>query len=328
MTDTLARPRVRNRAVDLHGHVVTFIEAGERTRGRPTVLLIHGIAGRASTWDHVIAQMAADVHVVAPDLLGHGGSAKPRGDYSLGAFASGLRDLLIALDVDGATVVGHSLGGGVALQFAYQFPQMTRRLALMSSGGLGREVDPILRACALPGAQLVLPAVCNGAILGLGRLISQLAMQLGYEPSPEMVELARSYAAVAETDARSAFVHTLRSVVDVWGQRGDATDRLYLAENLPTMILWGANDRIIPVAHGHAAAEEIPGARLEVLADAGHFPHRDDPDRVAELLLGFVASTEGATKDARDLREAVLEHGGFLDDAGDEEQDRRRQHGG
>ena len=94
--------------------------------------------------------------MIAPDLIGHGDSATPRGDYSLGAHAASIRDLLAAIGVDRATIVGHSLGGGVAMQFFYQFPQRVERLVLVSSGGLGREVSPLLRSAALPGASALL----------------------------------------------------------------------------------------------------------------------------------------------------------------------------
>src|SRR3954465_14951329 len=144
-----------HREVLLPGHRVSFEEAGPAEA--PAVVLRHGIAGSSHTWDPVVPLLVPDVRIIAPDLLGHGLSAKPRGDYSLGAFASGVRDLLDLLDVEHVTVVGHSLGGGVAMQFAYQFPERCQRLVLVSSGGLGREVTPLLRAATLPGAQVVVP---------------------------------------------------------------------------------------------------------------------------------------------------------------------------
>lgn len=297
--------------MDLHGHRVTFRDAG----AGPVIVLLHGIAGSSRTWDDVIERLTPHARVIAPDLLGHGTSAKPRGDYSLGSFASGVRDLIVALEVDTVTLVGHSLGGGVALQFAYQFPQLTGRLALVASGGLGREVSALLRACALPGAEFVLPLVANEPLRRAGRAVGRLAERLGYEPSPGAREIGRSYEALAATDARAAFVHTLRGVIDARGQRGDATDRLYLAEELPTMIIWGEQDRIIPVDHAYETADAIPGSRLEILPEAGHFPQRDDPDRVAELLLDHLRSTAPAENDARDLRDLVLDRGGFIDGA-------------
>jgi len=135
----------------LHGRSVTYAEAGEG----PVLLLIHGMGGSFENWQAVIEPLALGHTVIAPDLPGHGESAPGGGDYSLGALAAGLRDLLLALDHERATLVGHSLGGGIAMQLTYQFPEMVERLVLVSSGGLGPEVSPILRSPALPGADLV-----------------------------------------------------------------------------------------------------------------------------------------------------------------------------
>ncbi|MFI5042968.1 MAG: alpha/beta fold hydrolase, partial [Acidimicrobiales bacterium] len=152
MTETKA---FRARTVRIHGHEVSYRMAGEG----PTVVLIHGIAGSSTTWRAVMPALAEHYTVIAPDLMGHGHSAKPRGDYSLGAYASGIRDLLTVLDRERVTIVGHSLGGGVAMQFAYQFPGWAERLVLIASGGLGKEVSPLLKAVTLPGAEYVLPIV-------------------------------------------------------------------------------------------------------------------------------------------------------------------------
>jgi pimeloyl-ACP methyl ester carboxylesterase len=281
----------------LHGHLVSYTDDGpaDGPADAPVVVLLHGIAGSCHTWDPVIGLLASGVRVIAPDMLGHGASAKPRGDYSLGAFASGVRDLLELLGVDTATVVGHSLGGGIAMQFAYQYPDRCERLVLVSSGGLGREVTPLLRAATLPGAEWVVP------------LLGRLARKAPVAPvlPPGAAEVTRNFASLAESDAGRAFVHTARAVLDVGGQRIDATDRLYLAETMPTLLVWGDRDRIIPAAHGHRAAELIPGSRLEVFGAAGHFPMHDDPPRFARLLLDFVATTEPASYDRERVRELV-----------------------
>jgi pimeloyl-ACP methyl ester carboxylesterase len=271
----------------LHGHRFHFRSAGNG----PLVTLLHGIAGSSATWEQVIAQLRRDVRVVAPDLLGHGESAKPPGDYSLGAYANGVRDLLGALGYERGTIVGHSLGGGVAMQFAYQFPERCERLVLVSSGGLGREVHPLLRAAALPGAEAVLPWLCTVGRHSIGTLTQGLA-HLGLRAGTDLEEIWRSFAALEDAEARAAFVHTVRGVIDVGGQRVSAVDRLYLAAELPTLILWGARDPLIPVRHAHEAHERIPGSRLEIFPDAGHFPYRDDPERFASVLLDFIATTK------------------------------------
>jgi pimeloyl-ACP methyl ester carboxylesterase len=289
---------VTHRDAVLHGHPVSYAEAGPPDR--PTVVLLHGIAGSSHTWDHVVPLLATDLRVIAPDLLGHGASAKPRGDYSLGAFASGVRDLLDLIDIERVTVVGHSLGGGVAMQFAYQFPERCERLVLVSSGGLGREVTPLLRAATLPGAEFVVP--------WLGRLARKLPLQPVLPAGPG--EVARGFASLAETDAGRAFVHTARSVIDLTGQRVDASDRLYLAATMPTLLIWGDRDRFIPIAHGRRAAGLIPGSRLEEFRGAGHFPMHDNPLRFARLIQDFVATAPAATYDRERVRDLVRTHAG------------------
>src|ERR687898_363110 len=172
--------------IELHGHRVCFRHAGEG----PLVVLIHGITGRSDQWEPAIEHLATDHAVLAPDLLGHGESAKPRGDYSLGAYASAVRDTMVALGYERATVVGHSLGGGIAMQFAYQFPERCERLVLVSSGGLGREVHLLLRAAALPGADWVLPALTSTGLLGVGRGVGGVLRRLRLAPSGDLAVLA------------------------------------------------------------------------------------------------------------------------------------------
>jgi pimeloyl-ACP methyl ester carboxylesterase len=285
-----------HRDVALHGHPVSYEDAGPTDA--PVVVLLHGIAGSSHTWDPVVPLLVPEVRVIAPDLLGHGASAKPRGDYSLGAFASGVRDLLDLIDVEHVTVIGHSLGGGVAMQFAYQFPERCERLVLVSSGGLGREVTALLRAATLPGAEFVVP------------WLGKLARKVPIEPilPPGAAEVSRGFASLAETDAGRAFVHTARSVIDLNGQRIDASDRLYLAETMPTLVIWGDKDRFIPAKHGQRATELIPGSRLELFAGAGHFPMHDNPMRFARLIHDFVATAPAATYDRERIRDLVRAH--------------------
>jgi pimeloyl-ACP methyl ester carboxylesterase len=287
--------------VTLHGKQVTFDRAG---RG-PLVLLVHGITSSSRTWRAVMPHLWDDHELLAPDLLGHGTSAKPRGDYSLGAYASGLRDLLLALDLPRATVVGHSLGGGVAMQFAYQFPELVKRLVLVDSGGLGRDVHLLLRAATLPGAELVLPLLGQPAAHAAGRAAGWLYRRTGRRHSADMQGLTEGFASLRDPHARRAFVHTVRSVIDPSGQRVDARDRLYLSQEVPSLIVWGEEDPIIPVAHGRRAHDLMPGSRLEVLPGAGHFPFNDDPGRFAAVLRDFIAGTEPAALDADRVRAAL-----------------------
>jgi pimeloyl-ACP methyl ester carboxylesterase len=263
-------------------------------------LLIHGIAGCASQWDQVVPLLAERYTVVAPDLLGHGQSAKPRGDYSLGAYAVSVRDLLVALGHRRATVVGHSLGGGVAMQFAYEYPPFAERLVLVSSGGLGREVHPLLRAATLPGSELVLPVIAHERLLGLGGVLAHALTRLGLRAGTDLAEMARGYGSLADAGARQAFILTLRAVIDITGQRVSATDRLYLAELLPSLIIWGRRDPLIPVDHATVAHRGLPGSRLEVFDEAGHFPQLHDPVRFACTLIDFIETTDPTQIDFTD----------------------------
>jgi pimeloyl-ACP methyl ester carboxylesterase len=286
--------------IKLHGHSVSYQRAG----WGPLLVLLHGIAGSSDTWNDVIEELAERYTVVAPDLLGHGESAKPRGDYSLGAYASGIRDLLTALGHDRGTIVGHSLGGGVAMQMAYQFPERCERLVLVSSGGLGREVHFLLRAAALPGSEWVLPVLAANRIIRTGASVGALLGRVGMRAGPDLEEMWRSFASLGDRGAREAFVHSLRGVIDPGGQRVNASDRLYLAQRMPMMLIWGERDRIIPVEHGRAAHEMIPGSRFEAFPNAGHFPHRDEPRRFVKTLVDFIETTDPADvtdKDFRDL---------------------------
>src|SRR3954447_22411994 len=288
--------------ITLHGHSVSYQRAG----WGPLLVLLHGIAGSSDTWNDVIEPLAERYTVVAPDLLGHGKSAKPRGDYSLGAYASGIRDLLTALGHEKGTIVGHSLGGGVAMQLAYQFPERCERLALVSSGGLGTEVHFLLRAATLPGSEFVLPVIAHARLRAAGEGVARALRAIGLRAGPDVAELARGYGSLSDAEARAAFIHTLRAVIDPTGQRVSATDRLYLAQDMPTLIVWGRRDPIIPATHAGIAHREMPGSRLVLLDDSGHFPQLDDPLEFANILKDFIEETEPAHVTADTLRDRVL----------------------
>ena len=287
----------KSRTVTLHGHAIAYVQQGSG----PVLLLIHGMAGSLETWRSVIDPLAAHATVLAVDLPGHGASEPSGGDYSLGSLAAGLRDVLVALGHEGATLVGHSLGGGIALQFAYQFPEMTERLVLVSSGGLGLEVNPALRAAALPGANLFVAATAQAT-----RRVSEIAGRvLGAPRSPSrrgLDELVRSYASLADAEHRAAFLATVRSVVGLNGQTVAAGDRLYLADELPVLLVWGAEDPIIPVEHARAAHELLPASTLAVFDGVGHFPHVEAPERFVAALERHCAATPPAVFDARRWR--------------------------
>ena len=284
--------------IDLHGHQVVYRVAGSG----PPVVLIHGMVNSSKHWRAVADRLASRYTVIAPDLIGHGDSATPRGDYSLGAHAAVIRDLMSSLGIERATMVGHSLGGGIAMVFFWQFPEWVERLALVSSGGLGHEVSPLLRSAALPGARALMSVAAHrrvtSALHGLGeRMSSDIGVQLQ--------SVARALRPLETPGAREAFVQTLRAVIDVRGQRVSAADRLYLLERMPTLIAWGGRDRTIPIKHGRAAHAAIPGSRFVTLERAAHFPHLEDPEGLAAALHAFISDTEPADYDAEVLREVL-----------------------
>jgi pimeloyl-ACP methyl ester carboxylesterase len=269
----------------------------------PALLLLHGLGCTHRTWLPVLDALARRYTVIAPDLLGHGESAKPRTEYSLGTHANGLRDLLNALGHERATCVGQSFGGGVVMQMAYQFPERCERLVLVSSGGLGPEVNFLLRALSAPGAEQVLSLACAPWAQDAASRVAAWLRRAGVRAGPAGGEVWRSYVSLADPDSRRAFFRTLRAVIDLNGQTVGAGNRLYLAAHIPTLIVWGARDPLIPVRHAITAHEAIPGSRLEIFEGVGHYPHCEAPARFVEVLVDFIASTEPAEVSERRWRE-------------------------
>jgi len=286
---------MKTRTETIHGSEISLLEAG----AGPVLLLVHGIAGNCRNWEPVIEPLSRDHTVIAPDLPGHGESGIGGGDYSLGSMAAGLRDLLLTLGHRRATLVGHSLGGGIAMQFAYQFPEMTERLVLVSSGGLGPEVSPLLRAAALPGAGAFISAT---AALG-NRVVPPVhaaVRRIGLGPNADVTEVLRGYGSLEDRRRRGAFLATVRGVISTGGQLVNANDRLYLAENVPVLIVWGSRDPIIPASHGEDAHRCLPQSRLEIFDDIGHMPQVEAPLKFVTVLHDFLATTEPAEWDPED----------------------------
>jgi pimeloyl-ACP methyl ester carboxylesterase len=275
--------------LELHGDRIAYRDAGHGD----VLLLIHGMAGSSTTWRAVLPQLAKKYRVVAPDLLGHGESAKPRGDYSLGAFAVWLRDFLDELGITRVTVVGQSLGGGVAMQFVYQHPDYCERLVLISSGGLGPDVGVILRLLSAPGAEFVLPIIAPKPVLRVGNKVKSWLSGAGIQ-SPRGAEMWSAYSSLADRQTRQSFLRTLRSVVDYRGQAVSALSRLKLQGELPVMAIWGEKDDIIPVEHAYAAQAAREGSRLEILPGVGHFAQVEAPMQVVDLIEDFIATTSTA----------------------------------
>ena len=282
----------------IHGYRRAFVQVGKG----PALLLVHGIGDSSETWQNLIPRLARRYTVIAPDLLGHGRSDKPRADYSVAAYANAMRDLLSVLGVDRATVVGHSLGGGVAMQFAYQYPERCERLVLISSGGVSREVLPFLRLAAAPNADFFLPLLgwptARRVIRGAFALLALLRTDMGRDA----VDLLRMFEALPDAKARRAFLRTLRAVVDLRGQVITMLDRCYLTAGMPTLLVWGEHDAVIPSQHARIAHAAMPGSRLELFQDAGHFPHHSDAARFLAVLEDFIDTTAPASFSAEEWR--------------------------
>ena len=275
----------------IHGHERAFVKLGEG----PVLLLLHGLACDHTTWLPVMHRLAKRFTVIAPDLLGHGQSAKPRADYSVGGYANGMRDLLTVLGIDKVTVVGHSFGGGVAMQFAYQFPERTERMILVAPGGLGPEVSPFIRAITLPGFHQVIGAATMPGVRQAGKAALRGLHRTGASVARDLGEVAEIYESFKDPHTRAAIRHVVRACVDLRGQVVTMVDRAYLTQAMPMLVVWGAEDRVIPVSHAENAARLAPGAVVEIMEDSGHFPHKDHPDRFVKVVTEFIRTTQPAT---------------------------------
>ena len=277
--------------VTIHGHDRAYVKVGSG----PALLLLHGLACDHTTWTPVMAELAKNYTVIAPDLLGHGASDKPRGDYSVAGYANGMRDLMTVLGIDKVTVVGHSFGGGVAMQFAYQFPERTERLVLVSSGGLGREVTPLIRAITLPGWEQAVGLATLPGVRQVGKAALKALHNPSHAATRDLAEVADIYDALRDPRARFALRRLVTSVIDMRGQVVSMRDRAYLTQAMPILVIWGSEDMVLPVSHTHALETIAPGAVVEVFEHSGHFPHKDQPERFAKVLRAFIRDTEPAT---------------------------------
>ena len=287
----------------IHGYKRAYRIAGSG----PAILLIHGIGDNSTTWNAIQAKLAQRFTVIAPDLLGHGQSDKPRADYSVAAYANGMRDLLSVLEIERVTVVGHSLGGGVAMQFAYQFPHLVERLILVGAGGVTKDVNVALRLASLPMgsealALLRLPLVLP-ALQTAGKILGKALGTTGL--GNDLANVLRILDDLPEPTASSAFTRTLRAVVDWRGQIVTMLDRCYLTQAIPVLIVWGTRDVVVPVRHAWMAHSAMPGSRLEIFEGSGHFPFHDDPARFIDVVQRFIDTTEPAEYDQAALRELL-----------------------
>ncbi|QIK77396.1 alpha/beta fold hydrolase [Nocardioides piscis] len=287
--------------VEIHGHKRAFVRAGTG----PALLLLHGLGCDHTTWAPVVELLAKRYTVIVPDLLGHGRSDKPRADYSVGGYANGMRDLLTVLGIETVTVVGHSFGGGVAMQFAYQFPERTDRIVLVASGGLGPEVSPALRAITTPGFHQLMGVLTLPGVRHVGTAAMRALAATGQRSLRDLREVAAIYDSFKDPHARAAIRHVVRAVIDWQGQIVSMADRAYLTDAMPICVVWGRNDQVIPVRHASNVAVLAPTAQVQVIPNAGHFPHKDHPQRFVKILNQFIRSTEPATYSRERWRELL-----------------------
>jgi NTE family protein len=293
-------PGVTRNEMFLHGHRMMYRVAGSG----PAIVLVHGLFDDSLTWRKVIPVLARSHTVIAPDLFGHGESdAPPHADYSLWGHAGTLRDLLEVLGHHRVTIVGHSLGGGIAMSYAYRYPARVRRLGLISSGGFGREVHPLLRALSLPGAALALNFLTMRRTLGFLAWLARLARKAGARgPARNVRRLKLVLTGLSERGRRVGLIRTLRSVIGCRGQSVSALSRLYALRRFPTLLVWGTRDRVIPAHHASAALAFHPGAELVLLDAVGHLPHLTRGEFVAERLSSFIDEAPARAPTVADSR--------------------------
>jgi len=294
-TATKPTTAAETRTVTVHGHRRAYAIGGREIGTAPALLLLHGLGCNRHTWDPVWDRLGEKYTIIAPDLLGHGESDKPRGDYSPGGYANGMRDLLTILGIDKVTAVGHSFGGAVAMQFAYQFPERTERLVLVNAGGLGKEVTAAIRALGLPGYQYTLGLLTMPGLRQLSAGVLRALRATGLRDLRDLDEVAEILESLRDPRARYAVHKLVTGVMDWRGQNITMRDRAYLTELMPLCVVWGEDDRVLPASHAQTARDFAPNARVTVMPDAGHFPHKDHPDEFADLLIDFVDSTVPAT---------------------------------
>ncbi|GAA6524395.1 alpha/beta fold hydrolase [Intrasporangium sp. DVR] len=276
------------RQTTLYGHTLSYVDSGEGE----AILFVHGLLGSHRNWRYLVDRLDNTNRVIVPDLFGHGASEKHEGDYSPAAQAGTLRDLIDRLGIDRVTIVGHSLGGGISLAFGYLFPERVERLVLVGTGGLGREVSPVLRAATLPVADVVLPVIASPWVRGGAELVGRGLALLGWRASHDIRAAWEGFTELSDADSRRAFLATTRAVMNANGQRIAALEYLTELSGVPVLIVWGTNDMVIPAEHAKRAAELAPACRVELFDGAGHFPHLDQPDHFVDVLRDFMATTE------------------------------------
>lgn len=276
-------------AVDQDGNTIVYTDLGPADG--PVVLLVHGMVSDSTTWTRSARLLAErGYRVIAPDLLGHGRSSKPvNGGYLLPDFADSLHRLLLELDTGPVTLVGHSLGAAIVMHLTRDHPEQVRRLVLVSAGGLGKQIHPVFRAATLKMATPVFRMALNrrtAPLLRRPRLHRSLRLS-----EDVVANLGRAGSGLIEPAGRSAFFHTLRGVIDRSGQRGSMLELGFLPRSLPTLIVWSAEDPIVPVEHAYQAHAYLTASRLLILEGSSHQPHHVWAERFAAAVDQFITET-------------------------------------
>lgn len=257
--------------------------------GDPIVFL-HGLGSTSESWQSTIDCLGGSMLTIAIDLAGHGRSARDRGDYSITANAVLVRGVLDRLGIDQALIVGHSYGGGVALAEAVIFPEKVAGLALVASGGLGPEAAFVLRVMSLPFVgEIASLAIHPWLVSRLDATLDRLS-SFGFREPSELRQTRQTLRSLSDLAARGTFLDTLRGVVNVRGQQVNGAERLDRVGDIPVLVVWGDRDPMLPSSHADVVGRAIPHARIEIFAGAGHFPHAQDPDRLAGLLVDVATS--------------------------------------
>lgn len=276
------------RHVDVNGLRVRCLFAGS---GGPPVVLIHGLGASAEIWSFNIGPLASRNRVFVPDLPGFGRTAMPPWmDFSPAAYSRFVAEFMTALGIGRAALVGHSLGGGIALRVILDDPGRVERIVLASSAGLGRDVSLPLRIASLPFFDRFffkppLP------------VFTRFLHRLVYDPAAISPAFARMYYEMFfQPGSMRAFTGILRAIATLRGARPGILEPI--REGLgsvaaPALIIWGRQDRILPVSQGIDAAGRIPGARLCIFDRCGHMPNIEYPEKFNRILLGFLAEDRG-----------------------------------
>lgn len=282
---------IRDREVDLNGSRVHYLTAGDG----PHLVLLHGLGDSAHDWQWVMPTLARRFHVLAPDFPGFGASDRPRAAYSPAFFGEFVAGFLDALQVAGAIVVGNSLGGLAALRFALAEPGRVPALVLVGSAGLGREVNPGMRSLSLPVLGELVTA-CAGTRPGRAlRLWGRSRAIFAHRSRVPAGWIADQDRLSRRPDFLGNTLEVLRAVVGLSGQREVLRDRLpELA--MPTLIVWGEHDRVIPLAHARHAVGRLRQGRLAIIPDCGHVPQIERPELFLEALGSFLDGPDGSDR--------------------------------